>query len=132
MRIPGAPTPANGHATNRETVNPGLPTYPTPTPCPATYNSPATPTATGRHLCSTQGWKEAGGTDLVGFRALPAGYYGWQFESVGKGSFFGTQDESTFMGPTTTMNIQLSPTTEMTGGASFGKSSKQSIRCVRN
>lgn len=91
-----------------------------------------TPIATGRHLCSTQGWKEAGGTDMVGFRALPAGYYGWQFESVGKGSFFGTQDESTFMGPTYTVNVQLSPTTDQTLGASFGKSNKQSIRCVRN
>src|ERR1700757_2510734 len=45
IRAPGAP---NGHATNRDPVNPARPTYPTPTPRPATYNSPTTPARTAR------------------------------------------------------------------------------------
>src|SRR5581483_5816485 len=43
------PTPPNGHATNRDPVNPGRRQYPTPTAKPATYNSPTTPTGTGRN-----------------------------------------------------------------------------------
>src|SRR6201987_3188920 len=51
MRTPGPP---NGHAATREAVNPARPTYPTPTPEPATYNSPTTPAGTGRnHPSST-------------------------------------------------------------------------------
>src|ERR1700758_3834444 len=51
IRAPGAP---NGHATNRDPVNPDRRQYPTPTPAPATYNSPTTPTGTGRnHPSST-------------------------------------------------------------------------------
>src|ERR1700757_4033322 len=46
IRAPGAP---NGHATNRDPVNPARRTYPTPTPRPATYNSPTTPAGTGRN-----------------------------------------------------------------------------------
>src|ERR1700723_4637102 len=50
IRAPGA----NGHATNRDAVNPARRTYPTPTPRPATYNSPTTPAGTGRsHRSST-------------------------------------------------------------------------------
>src|ERR1700730_18472690 len=47
IRVPGAPAPPNGHATNRDPVNPARPTYPQPTPAPALYNSTPTP-ATGR------------------------------------------------------------------------------------
>src|SRR6516165_7879996 len=54
MRCPGAPAPPNGQATNRDPVKPDRPTYPTPTPAPATYNSPTTPAGTGRnHPSST-------------------------------------------------------------------------------
>src|SRR6185437_11103075 len=54
IRIPGAPAPPNGHATNRDPVNPARRQYPHPTPAPATYNSPTTPAGTGRnHLSST-------------------------------------------------------------------------------
>src|SRR4029079_9698587 len=48
VRYIRAPGPPNGHATNRDPVNPARPTYPTPTPRPATYNSPTTPAGTGR------------------------------------------------------------------------------------
>ncbi len=45
MRVPGAP---NGHATNRDPVNPSPPPIPArPPPAPATYNSPTTPAGTG-------------------------------------------------------------------------------------
>src|ERR1700722_10204681 len=51
MRAAGPP---NGHATNRDAVNPAPPTYPPATPRPATYNSPTTPAGTGRnHPSST-------------------------------------------------------------------------------
>src|SRR6201984_29674 len=50
IRAPGAP---NGHATNRDPVNPARPTYPTPTPAPAIYNSPTTPAGTGRNQPSS-------------------------------------------------------------------------------
>src|SRR6516165_5779158 len=54
MRIPGAPAPPNGHATNRDAVNPDRRQYPHPTPAPATYNSPTTPAGTARnHPSST-------------------------------------------------------------------------------
>src|ERR1700739_2708045 len=43
IRVPGPP---NGHATNRDPVNPVRRQYPHPSPAPATYNSPTTPTAT--------------------------------------------------------------------------------------
>src|SRR5262249_35289673 len=36
IRVPGAPAPPNGHATNRDPVNPARPTYPHATPRPAT------------------------------------------------------------------------------------------------
>src|ERR1700738_960842 len=44
IRIPGAPAPPNGHATNREPVNAARRQYPHPTRAPATYNSPTTTT----------------------------------------------------------------------------------------
>src|SRR5215831_21198698 len=53
IRAPGAPTPPNGHATNRDPVNPDRRQYPTPTPAPATYNSPTTPAGTGRNQPSS-------------------------------------------------------------------------------
>ena len=54
MRYIRAPDPPNGHATNRDPVNPARPRYPTATPRPATYNSPTTPAGTGRnHPSST-------------------------------------------------------------------------------
>ena len=54
VRYIRAPGPPNGHATNRDAVNPARRTYPTPTPRPATYNSPTTPAGTGRnHPSST-------------------------------------------------------------------------------
>src|ERR1700753_3883968 len=48
VRYMRAPDPPNGQATNRDAVNPARPRYPTPTPRPATYNSPTTPVAPGR------------------------------------------------------------------------------------
>src|SRR6478735_3897075 len=44
IRCPGLP---NGHATNRDAVNPARRQYPIPTPRPATYNSPTAPGGTG-------------------------------------------------------------------------------------
>src|ERR1700740_912863 len=53
IRVPGAPAPANGHATNRDAVKPARPTYPHANPPPATYNSPTTPAGTGRNQPSS-------------------------------------------------------------------------------
>src|SRR6201993_320355 len=53
IRVPGAPAPPNGQATNRDPVNPARRQYPTPTPAPATYNSPTTPAGTGRNQPSS-------------------------------------------------------------------------------
>src|ERR1700739_2195603 len=46
VRYISAPAAPTGHATNRDPVNPARRQYPTPTPRPATYNSPTTPTGT--------------------------------------------------------------------------------------
>ena len=46
------PHPPNGSATNRSAVNPARPRYPRANPAPATYNSPTTPTGTGRNRAS--------------------------------------------------------------------------------
>src|ERR1700758_2302568 len=63
MRCPGAP--ANGHATNRDPVNPARPTYPHASPAPATYNSPTTPAGTGcNELSSTKQERCANGTPI--------------------------------------------------------------------
>ncbi len=52
IRVPGAP---NGHAMNRDAVNPARRQYPTPTPRPARYSSPTTPAGTARnHSSSTK------------------------------------------------------------------------------
>src|SRR5246127_4242745 len=73
IRVPGAPTPPNAHATNREAVNPARPTYPTPTPAPAIYNSPTTPAGTGRnHPSSTKKAAPATG-EPIGGAPDPAG-----------------------------------------------------------
>src|ERR1700712_5254598 len=53
MRCPGCPAPTKGHATNREALSSARPRYPTPTPAPATYNSPGTPAGTGRNHASS-------------------------------------------------------------------------------
>src|SRR5271156_3000777 len=54
IRIPGAPAPPNGHATNRDAVKADRRQYPHPTPPPATYNSPPPPAGTARnHPSST-------------------------------------------------------------------------------
>src|SRR5262249_60862480 len=53
IRTPGAPAPPNGQATTRDPVNPARRQYPQPTPAPATYNSPTTPTGTGRNQPSS-------------------------------------------------------------------------------
>src|SRR6478609_9570078 len=67
IRIPGAPAPPNGHATNRDPVNPARRQYPHPTPAPATYNSPTTPTGTARnHPSSTNNAAPATGTPIGG------------------------------------------------------------------
>ena len=59
--------PPNGHATNRDPVNPARPRYPTPTPRPATYNSPTTPTGTRRnHPSSTNNAAPDAGTPIGG------------------------------------------------------------------
>src|ERR1700757_100141 len=55
LRYIRAPRPPNGHATNRDAVNPPRRQYPTPTPRPATYSSPTTPAGTARnHPSSTK------------------------------------------------------------------------------
>src|SRR6202008_196565 len=53
VRYIRAPGPPNGHATNRDPVNPPRPTYPHASPPPATYNSPTTPAGTGRNQPSS-------------------------------------------------------------------------------
>src|ERR1700757_456912 len=53
IRVPGAPAPPNGHATNRDPVNPGRRQYPQLAPAPATYNSPTTPAGTARNQPSS-------------------------------------------------------------------------------
>src|SRR6476661_3383679 len=52
VRYIRGPGPPNGHATNRAAVNPARRQYPTPTPRPATYSSPTTPTGTARNHSS--------------------------------------------------------------------------------
>src|ERR1700758_1650929 len=67
IRVPGAPAPPNGHATNREAVNAARPTSPTPPPAPAIYNSPTTPAGTGRnHPSSTKKAAPATGDPIGG------------------------------------------------------------------
>src|ERR1700759_2114844 len=53
VRYIRAPPPANGHATNRDPVNPARPRYPPPPPRPATNNPPPPPAGTGRNQPST-------------------------------------------------------------------------------
>src|ERR1700753_249895 len=65
IRVPGAPALPNGHATNRDPVNPARPTYPQASPAPATYNSPTTPTGTARNQpSSTKKPRCANGTPI--------------------------------------------------------------------
>src|SRR3954447_6507594 len=53
VRYIRAPAPPHGHATNRDPANPARPRVPPATPRPATYNSPTTPTGTGRNQPSS-------------------------------------------------------------------------------
>ena len=69
IRAPGSP---NGHVTNRDAVNPARRQYPTPTPAPATYNSPTTPTGTGRNQPSSTNNAAPGTGDPIGTAADPA------------------------------------------------------------
>src|SRR4029077_13496901 len=65
VRYIRAPAPPNGHATNRDAVNPPRRTYPHATPRPATYNSPTTPAGTGRnHPSSTNNAAPATGEPI--------------------------------------------------------------------
>src|SRR5208283_4098731 len=67
VRYIRAPGPPNGHATNRDAVNPARRQYPHPTPAPATYNSPTTPAGTGRnHPSSTNNAAPATGEPIGG------------------------------------------------------------------
>src|SRR6476659_11168940 len=67
VRYIRAPATPNGHATNRDPVNPARRQYPHPTPAPATYNSPTTPDGTGRnHPSSTNNAAPATGAPIGG------------------------------------------------------------------
>src|ERR1700758_4002238 len=68
IRAPGAP---NGHATNRDPVNEARPTYPTPTPRPATYNSPTIPAGTARNHPSSTNNPAPGTGDPIGTPPAP-------------------------------------------------------------
>src|SRR5580704_7840482 len=72
VRYIRAPGPPNGHATNRDPGNPARPTYPTPTPEPATYNSPTTPTRTARTHPSSTTNAAPGAADPIGTTPDPA------------------------------------------------------------
>src|SRR6201993_1738155 len=72
IRIPAAPGPPNRHATNRDPVNPARPTYPTPTPAPATYNSPTTPAGTGRNQPSSTNNAAPATGEPIGTTPAPA------------------------------------------------------------
>src|ERR1700756_5124973 len=66
VRYIRAPGPPNGHATNRDPVNPARRQYPHPSPAPATYNSPTTPTRTARnHPSSTNNAAPATGDPIA-------------------------------------------------------------------
>src|SRR5215208_4022918 len=72
VRYIRAPGPPNGHATNRDPVNPARRQYPHPTPVPATYNSPTTPAGTGRNQpSSTNNADDATGAP-IGTTPVPA------------------------------------------------------------
>src|SRR5262249_28619090 len=70
MRSPGPP---NGHATNRDAVNPARCTYPHATPRPATYSSPITPAGTARNQASRTNNAAPGTGDPIGGPPDPAG-----------------------------------------------------------
>ena len=69
IRAPGSP---NGHATNREAVNPGRRQYPQLTPAPATYNSPTTPAGTARNHPSSTNNAAPGTGEPIGGAPDPA------------------------------------------------------------
>src|SRR6201997_2325102 len=69
IRAPGAP---NGHATNRDPVNPSRRQYPTPTQGPAAYNSPTTPAGTGRNQPSSTNNAAPGTGAPIGTTSEPA------------------------------------------------------------
>ncbi|RFZ19570.1 hypothetical protein DSM44344_04435 [Mycobacterium marinum] len=69
IRDPAAP---NGHATNRAALNPPRRQYPTPTPAPATYNSPTVPGGTGRSHPSSTNTPAPGTGAPIGTTGVPA------------------------------------------------------------
>src|SRR5208283_5571795 len=71
LRYIRAPGPPNGQATNRDPVNPARPRYPTPTPRPATYNSPITPAGTGRNHSSRTNSAEVETGAPIGTTPIP-------------------------------------------------------------
>src|SRR5277367_5701144 len=72
LRYIRAPSPPNGHATNRDAVNPARPKYPHATPRPATYNSPTTPAGTGRNHSSRTNSAAVDTGDPIGAAPDPA------------------------------------------------------------
>src|SRR5581483_6529316 len=66
LRYIRAPAPPNGQATNRAAVNPERRQYPQLTAGPATYNSPTTPTGTGRSHASRTNNAAPGSGDPIG------------------------------------------------------------------
>src|ERR1700757_665190 len=72
VRYIRAPAPANGHATNRDAVNPARRTSPHASPRPATYNSPTTPAGTGRNHPSSTNNAAPGTGEPIGTTPDPA------------------------------------------------------------
>ena len=72
LRYIRAPGPPNGHATNRDPVNPARRQYPHPSPAPATYNSPTTPAGTGRNHSSSTNNAAPGTGEPIGATPDPA------------------------------------------------------------
>src|SRR6476620_5726218 len=72
VRYIRAPGPPNGHATNRDAVNPARAIYPYATPRPATYNSPTTPAGTARKDLSSTNNAAPGTGEPIGTTPDPA------------------------------------------------------------
>src|ERR1700757_4731236 len=69
IRAPGSP---NGHATNRDPVNPARRQYPQPPPAPATYTPPTTPAGTARNDPSSTNNAAPGTGEPIGTTSDPA------------------------------------------------------------
>ncbi|BBY37479.1 hypothetical protein MMAN_16130 [Mycobacterium mantenii] len=72
MRYMRAPDPPNGHATNRDAVNPDRRQYPVARPAPATYNSPITPAGSGRNHPSSTNNADPDSGEPIGGAPVPA------------------------------------------------------------